>query len=298
MDCYIEVTNAPGLSAFNLAERRMYHLSQALTGVILDHEKMGNHLHNGKTIDDEMELKNFQAAGESLAQIWNQLVIDNDEVHAGYVSKPVQESTANFKVTAQYRNDHVIETQYMTVVLKCNDRKCCSAFKTPISCYFPHRRIPALFPIEKTESGPKGLIPHADNHKKLLQFLPITERVLLESSVTPLTISAKYDGKVPYDISFPSLIKKIDKRICQSCKRYHSSVKSLKLHNTLCKIPRKKPLEKNTIIEDDSEEEEEESDEDDDLVYTRPAYSRALTASGIEVILNMREWIKSPWESE
>ena len=34
LDCLIEVTNAPGLSAYNRAERRMYHLSKELTGVV------------------------------------------------------------------------------------------------------------------------------------------------------------------------------------------------------------------------------------------------------------------------
>ena len=41
LDCYIEVTNAPGLSAYNRAERRMYHLSKELTGVVLPYDTFG-----------------------------------------------------------------------------------------------------------------------------------------------------------------------------------------------------------------------------------------------------------------
>ena len=67
----MEMTNAPGLSAFNKVERRMYHLSKQLTGVILPHDTFGSHLLNGKTVDSELEKKNFKAAGETLAQIWN-----------------------------------------------------------------------------------------------------------------------------------------------------------------------------------------------------------------------------------
>ena len=35
LDCYIEVTNAPGLSAYNRCERRMYHLSKEMTALVL-----------------------------------------------------------------------------------------------------------------------------------------------------------------------------------------------------------------------------------------------------------------------
>ena len=41
LDLYIEVTNAPGLSAFNKVERKMFHLSKELTGVLLPHASFG-----------------------------------------------------------------------------------------------------------------------------------------------------------------------------------------------------------------------------------------------------------------
>jgi hypothetical protein len=50
LDCLIgvtEVTEAPGLSAFNKAERRMYFLSKELGGVVLPHDTFGSHLVNG-----------------------------------------------------------------------------------------------------------------------------------------------------------------------------------------------------------------------------------------------------------
>ena len=51
-------TNAPGRSAFNRVERRMVKLSKALSGVILEHDKYGNHLDaKGVTIDQDLELK-------------------------------------------------------------------------------------------------------------------------------------------------------------------------------------------------------------------------------------------------
>ena len=55
----------------------MYHLSKELTGVLLKHDTFGNHLDSGeKTIDTELEEQNFQAAGKTLCEIWNNLEID------------------------------------------------------------------------------------------------------------------------------------------------------------------------------------------------------------------------------
>ena len=43
----------------------MSNLSKELSGVILPHDHFGNHLdHNNNTIDEELELQNFEYAGE------------------------------------------------------------------------------------------------------------------------------------------------------------------------------------------------------------------------------------------
>ena len=60
LDAYFVATTAPRRSAFNRMERRMSNLSKELSGVILPHNHFGTHLdHNNKTIDEELELKNF-----------------------------------------------------------------------------------------------------------------------------------------------------------------------------------------------------------------------------------------------
>ena len=69
--------NAPGRSSFNRVERRMDPLSDDLAGIILLHDHHGNHLDDqGKTIDVELEQKNFAHAGSILAEIWSKTVID------------------------------------------------------------------------------------------------------------------------------------------------------------------------------------------------------------------------------
>ena len=78
LDAFFLVTNAPGLSAFNRAERRMVPLKKELSGVLLvQHEHCGAHLDDkGNTIDPQFELKNFEHVGKISGEISSGMVID------------------------------------------------------------------------------------------------------------------------------------------------------------------------------------------------------------------------------
>ena len=70
LDAFFLATNAPGRSAFNRVERRMVKLSKELSGVILEHDKFGSHLDaKSVTVGKDLELKNFEYAGRTLAEI-------------------------------------------------------------------------------------------------------------------------------------------------------------------------------------------------------------------------------------
>nr|XP_023022210.1 uncharacterized protein LOC111510519 [Leptinotarsa decemlineata] len=85
LDAIFIATNAPGRSAFNRVERRMAPLSRELTGVISNHDDFGLHLDSSnRTIDLELEKRNFESAGNVLADIWSKLVIDEFPVVAEY----------------------------------------------------------------------------------------------------------------------------------------------------------------------------------------------------------------------
>ncbi|GBP35778.1 hypothetical protein EVAR_20631_1 [Eumeta japonica] len=59
--------------------------SKRLSGVILLHEHFGSHIDNkGITVDDNLEKRNFQHAGETLANVWREMKIDNYDVSAEY----------------------------------------------------------------------------------------------------------------------------------------------------------------------------------------------------------------------
>ena len=65
----------------------MAPLSHDLAGIILPHDHHGDHLDNqGKTINVELEQKNFALAGSISAEIWLKTVIDKYEVVAEYIS--------------------------------------------------------------------------------------------------------------------------------------------------------------------------------------------------------------------
>ena len=69
LDGSFVLTNAPGQSAFNRVERHA-SLSRELSGVVLPHDHFGSHLDSsGKTIDDDLEIQNFEEAGKVLASI-------------------------------------------------------------------------------------------------------------------------------------------------------------------------------------------------------------------------------------
>ena len=95
------VCNAPGLSAYHFIERRMAPLSTVLAEVILPHDNFGLHLDSSRnTMDAELEMKNFQKAGELLCKLWNDVQIDNHIVKCTYGS-PTDESMEIEPLTAE-----------------------------------------------------------------------------------------------------------------------------------------------------------------------------------------------------
>ena len=71
LDAFFLAANAPGRSEFNQVELRMVKLSKELSGFTLEHDKFGSHLDSkGVTVDKDLEQKNFEYAGRTLAEIW------------------------------------------------------------------------------------------------------------------------------------------------------------------------------------------------------------------------------------
>lgn len=143
LDALIIATNAPGRSAFNRVERRMAPLSHDLAGIILPHDYYGTHLDkDGKTIDEELEKKNFGKAGQMLAEVWSKTVINGHPVEATYVEHENTDPPSP-NIDHKWTQEHVCQTQYCLQVVKCLNEKCC---KPPRSSWHkimgPHRFLP------------------------------------------------------------------------------------------------------------------------------------------------------------
>ena len=88
IDAFFLATNAPGCSIFSSVDCRMVKFSKELSGVTLEYDKFGSCLDTKSlTADKNLELKNFEYAGPTLAEIWSALVIDGNPVVARSLSK-------------------------------------------------------------------------------------------------------------------------------------------------------------------------------------------------------------------
>ena len=162
----------------------MYHLSKELTGVLLQHDTYGSHLDNaGKTVNEDLEKRNFEAAGKTLASIWSNLQIDGFPTVAEYVDEAPAENIKSYVPSAAFRSNHIFETQYMTVYLKCDDVACCSPFVTNVQAFFPHRKIPPLIPIKRSEFGVVALERSENINESKVEFLPLGERIIFQDSL-------------------------------------------------------------------------------------------------------------------
>ena len=73
----------------------MAPLSKALAGLILSYDTFGNHLDSQRrTVDVDLEKKNFKRVGEVLTEVWNELVIDNCSVTCEYMESSTIEPVA------------------------------------------------------------------------------------------------------------------------------------------------------------------------------------------------------------
>ena len=102
LDAYFVATYAPGPSAFNQVKMSMSNLSKELSGVILPHDHFRNHLYNNNNnVDEELELKNFEYAGEILANFSLQLLNLSGKTHRASLSqsrkngKPIMSVSCN-----------------------------------------------------------------------------------------------------------------------------------------------------------------------------------------------------------
>lgn len=130
-DVVLVTTNAPGRSCFNQVERKMAPLSKKLVGVLLSHDHFGSHLDSQqRTTDVELEKRNFKNAGEVLAEIWSEVVIDGHKTFTFYINPEDSDIEPPATVSQMWLTKHVRVSQYLLQIVKCDNKKCCKKFRS------------------------------------------------------------------------------------------------------------------------------------------------------------------------
>ena len=79
----------------------MAPLSFRLAGIVIDHQRYGEHLNaSKKTIDPNLELRNFEGAGNEVASLWHGHEWGGHKIDAKYVPPPAPENLPVFNYPA------------------------------------------------------------------------------------------------------------------------------------------------------------------------------------------------------
>ena len=110
LDALILLTQAPGQSSFNVAERRLALLSHDLAGLVLPDYYFATHLDlQGGTIDAEVEKQNLKRTGDVLGEIWSMDMIDRQAVLAEYIDPPASADQLLQSVDCQLTMQRIID---------------------------------------------------------------------------------------------------------------------------------------------------------------------------------------------
>ena len=222
LDAYFVATNAPGGSALNRVERRMSNLSKELSGVILPHDHFGTNLdNNNNTVDEELELKNFEHAGEILDELWSKLVINDHSVVAEFVRE--EPSDITITKSEEWEANHVRESQYLLQIVKCTDTACCSPIQSSyldiMKDRFSQPPLPAVF-------SSMGIELAKDD--KETTYLSLFQNVALKDNLLPKHVSTKFPWGIPYNYSCPSTSDALKQNHSPNCRSKKSAKSSHK----------------------------------------------------------------------
>ena len=244
-------SNAPGFSAYNKVERRMAPLSRDTAGIILPFDKFGSHLDNSnKTVDSELEKKNFAAAGEILASVWSESVIDDYPVVANWCP-PTEERLVINNVEQQWIDNHVRQSRYLLQITRCKDLSCCITSRTNYVTVLGSRFLPPPIPIKVAKTGPQVV--------KDGKFGGLFQNLWL-SQTTKTKVFDTYCPKMSV-VKHRSGISELNRRICSKCGIYYPTLKALQSHRSECE----------SIVFASVDDEPEDTDDEPEEINDQPA---------------------------
>lgn len=170
--------------------------------------------------DNEHELKNFQYAGETLAEVWNTLVIANESVTADYLGPVEAEQITDERTgpSSPWYSTHIRESQYMLQISKCQHSKCCSEPRSKLRLVLPNGFLPP--PLLLT-SGLEAAKPRNEDCHFSPPFVQLAAKIEFPNQEFETT---------PYDFYCPSVQDKLKSRICSTCGLYFATQKATTEH--------------------------------------------------------------------
>ena len=197
-------------------------------GVILQHDHFGTHLDkNGKTIDDELELQNFEHAGTILAELWSAMVIDSHPTIAEYVTAEATEKV--IIKSEEWKATHVRQSQYLLQIVKCEDKACCETFESSYLSIVNDRFLPPPLAVAQTKDG---LLAVVDDKKG--KYLSLHQNLSMRGQLSSFG-NRRFPKGIPYDFSNPAVKDVLQRRICPECGLYFGAIGMMESHYKECK---------------------------------------------------------------
>lgn len=207
---------------------------------MLDHDTHGTHLNSsGKTVNLELEKKNFAAAGNVLAERWSSMTIDDEKVYAEY-QNPDRELDPAKNISYKFHIRHVRMSCYGTQIVRCTDLQCCGPWRSAYKKILPERYLPAPVPFVHDESGPMFA-----ESESIGRFLGLAQRLMLRN-FCPSTSWRE----LPFDYYYPS-ITNIDELVCAKCHIYFPSTAWKNRHARTCRSEAAADADENEIDEEE-----------------------------------------------
>lgn len=197
-------------------------------------------------------------------------------------------------------------------VIKCDDAKCCSPFRSDLRSILQSGFLPPPLLI-KQDSALERLVAAAPmENNNSAKFLPLFQRLAIK---IPILGEAEIK-MVPYDFYCPTVQKDLEGRICAVCGLYFGSKKNeilhrKSVHSVIYKPRKKKPTrvvaqrdeELLCVVHDDMTGGEDcEWVNMDEVDITQEAVAKILHIGkellGFPVIPSLQEWLTTPWTTD
>ncbi|CAF1271257.1 unnamed protein product, partial [Rotaria sp. Silwood1] len=282
LDALFVLAHAPGQSAFNAVERRMAPLSHDLSGLILPHDHFGTHLDaNGNTIDFELEKQNFKKAGEVLAEVWSDTVIDCHPVVASYVNSSIT-SQISSKIDEFWCDRHVLQSQYTLQIVRCDSSDCCGEWRSNFFQVFPQRFLPPPIPFLQASSG---LVIAINDSEQDRFYGSLFQRLQLNN----LVHNEMESSSIPFDYFCASVKQSILRRTCNICMKYFPSMERRKNHRKIHKLEQ-------VLIDTENLPDDEDQDEHHQQKSQSTNKSPDEKLRNIHIIYDLAQWLKPTFE--